>query len=168
MKVLLLGDHVNIKLITMTLQCWYLKTVGLSALSHPELISFGMPVIAHSKQSWEETSTTECPLGSSSRKNVCHLLALMAMFARPFGCHQQRPEPASNSHSGPSSITAAFLVPLKKSTHHTPILLGRSGDSEQLVRAAWGVLVLCSPVPDLVIYFRGLQPIGNGAKGFQR
>ena len=49
------------------LQCWYLRPVSLSALSHPELISFGVLVISQSKQSWEEISTAERFLGPSSQ-----------------------------------------------------------------------------------------------------
>ena len=52
------------------LQCWYLRPVSPSALSHPELISFGVLVITQSKQSWEEISTTECFLGPSSQSNA--------------------------------------------------------------------------------------------------
>lgn len=84
------------------------------------------------------------------------------MSVWPCGCHEQRTEPALNSRSGPSSIKAAFLVLLKKSSHDLLILLCSSGDVTQLVGAAWGVLVICCLVPDLMPCSGG--PPGTGSK----
>lgn len=55
------------------LQCWYLRPVSLSALSHPELISFGVLAITQSKQSWAEISIAERFLGPSSQSKLLSL-----------------------------------------------------------------------------------------------